>query len=116
MLRQEPPERIDDILPQMLGAAMIHPEHEEVRGPRTHAALTKTTANAMQPTVDDLRREHDSLIGYPEVVTLSDCLMTGLAIFCLKIPSMLKYEQLVRLLFLTTRVPYRPKTLSRCST
>ena len=30
-------------------------------------------------------------------ITLSDCLMTGLAIFCLKIPSMLKYEQLVRL-------------------
>ena len=25
-------------------------------------------------------------------ITLSDCLMTGLAIFCLKIPSMLKYE------------------------
>ena len=44
-------------------------------------------------------------------ITLSDCLMTGLAIFCLKIPSMLKYEQLVRL----ERVPYRPKTLSRCS-
>ena len=46
-------------------------------------------------------------------ITLSDCLMTGLAIFCLKIPSMLKYEQLT---FAWTRVPYRPKTLSRCST
>ena len=30
-------------------------------------------------------------------ITLSDCLMAGLAIFNLKIPSMLKYDQLVRL-------------------
>ena len=30
-------------------------------------------------------------------ITLSDCLMTGLAMFSLKIPSMLKYDQLVRL-------------------
>ena len=30
-------------------------------------------------------------------ITLSDCLMAGLAMFSLKIPSMLKYDQLVRL-------------------
>ena len=30
-------------------------------------------------------------------ITLSDCLMPGLAMFSLKIPSMLKYDQLVRL-------------------
>ena len=30
-------------------------------------------------------------------ITLSDCMMSGLAMFCLQIPSMLKYDQLIRL-------------------
>ena len=67
LLRQEPQERKDDILPPDARGGDNPPEHKEVlplapEPIRKKTALTKTTANAMlQSLVNDLRREHPHL-------------------------------------------------------